>query len=99
MSEHLPEHRHVRLAEIAGELGISPTLPGAAEAGLEAVRRRGDGMDFLFLLHHGERPLTVRAVGDDLITGASARDGLRLAPGGAAVLTLAPDAPVELVED
>ena len=56
-------------------------------------------MDFLFLLHHGERPLTVRAVGDDLITGASARDGLRLAQGGAAVLTLAPDAPVELVED
>ena len=93
------EARDRRLAEIAAELGIGPTLPGAAEAGLEAVRRRGDGMDFLFLLHHGERPLTVRAVGDDLITGASARDGLRLAQGGAAVLTLAPDAPVELVED
>jgi beta-galactosidase len=93
------EARDRRLAAIAAELGITPTLPGAAEAGLEAVRRRGDGADHLFLLHHGEHPLTVHAAGDDLLTGASAREGLRLLPGGAAVLSLAPDAPIALLED
>ena len=93
------ETRDVHLAALAAELGILPTLPGAAEAGLEAVRRRGDGKDHLFLLHHGERPLTVRADGEDLLTGTSARDGLRLDPGGAAVLALAPEAPIHLLED
>jgi beta-galactosidase len=92
------EARDARLAELAAGLGIRPTLPGAAAAGLEAVRRRGDGADHVFLLHHGERPVTVRAPGEDLLTGASAREGLRLPAGGAAVLSLAPSAPIDLLE-
>src|SRR5690606_7203457 len=93
------ESRDAHLAALAAELGIAPTLPGAAEAGLEAVRRRGDGVEHLFLLHHGAAPVTVRGNGQDLLSGASARDGLRLEPGGAVVLSLAPETPIHLLED
>lgn len=85
------------LAGLAAQLGIAPTLPGAAAAGLEAVRRRGAGADHLFLLHHGERAVTVRAEGTDLVSGASATQGLVIEPGEVAVLALAPDGPADLV--
>ena len=90
--------RDAWLAAAAAELGIAPTLPGAAERGLEAVRRRGDGADHLFLLHHGSEEVTVRAAGTDLVSGRSAEDGLVLPAGGVAVLALAPDAPAHLLD-
>ncbi|HEX7353072.1 beta-galactosidase [Brachybacterium sp.] len=91
------DSRDAFLAETAARLGISATLTGAAERGLEAVRRRGDGADFLFLLHHGAEPVTVRGAGTDLVSGSSAARGLAVEPGGWAVIALAPDAPVEIV--
>ncbi|MEE1650184.1 beta-galactosidase [Brachybacterium sp. J144] len=93
------EARDQRLSALAAELGITPTLPGAAERGLEVVRRRSAGADHLFLLHHGAAPVTVRADGQDLLSGDSATGGLRLEPGESAVLSLAPDAPITLLED
>lgn len=85
------------LAGLAAARGISATVPGAAECGLEAVRRRGDGADHVVLLHHGTQPVTVRGEGADLLSGQDGRAGLRIAPGDAAVLAVPPGAPVELV--
>src|SRR5699024_4814428 len=85
------ESRDAFLAGTAQRLGIAPTLPGAAAVGLEAVRRRGDGADHLFLLHHGTAPVRVRGAGRDLISGQDAADGLEIAPGGWAVMALGPD--------
>ena len=89
--------RDAFLAETAQRLGIRPTLPGAAALGLEAVRRRGDGRDHVFLLHHGAESVTVRGAGTDLVSGRDASVGVEIEPGGWAVLTLAPEAGVELV--
>ena len=47
----------------------------------------------------GAAPVAVRAEGQDLLSGDSATGGLRLEPGGCAVLALAPDAPITLLED
>src|SRR5699024_7333033 len=77
-------------ADTAGRLGITPTLPGAAQQGLEAVRRRGDDADHLFLLHHGEEAVTVRGAGRDLVSGRDTAEGLRIEAGGSAVLRVAP---------
>ncbi|WP_232820134.1 beta-galactosidase [Brachybacterium sp. YJGR34] len=84
------------LADLCTRLGIAATVAGAAERGLEAVRRRGAGADHLFLLHHGDKEVTVRAEGTDLLTGVSAAEGLVIAAGGVAVLALAPDAEASL---
>lgn len=91
--------RDALLAGLAAELGIAPTLPGAAAAGLEAVRRRGAEADHLFLLHHGAAPVRVQAEGTDLVSGESAASGLVIAPGEVAVLSVAPDAPARLLPD
>ena len=91
------ESRDAFLAELAARLGIAPTLPGAAERGLEAVRRRGADQDVLFLLHHGTEPVTVQAEGTDLVTGQEAADGLAIAPGGWAVLATARDGAARIV--
>lgn len=85
------DSRDAFLAGTAARLGIVPTLPGAAERGLEAVRRRGADADHLFLLHHGEEAVTVHGAGRDLLSGRDAADGLRIEPSGAAVLRVAPD--------
>lgn len=84
------------LADTAARLGISATLPGAALRGLEAVRRRGDGADFLFLLHHGAQSVTVRGAGTDLVSESDAHGGLEIAAGGWAVLQLEPGGVAEL---
>jgi beta-galactosidase len=91
------EARDEYLADQARQLGVRPTLPGAAEKGLEAVRRRGRDADHLFLLHHGTEPATVAAPGVDLITQADCGNGITIEPGGVAVLALPPGASVELV--
>lgn len=72
------------LSESAAEAGIEALFPEARVFGVEAVRRRGGGGDYLFLLHHGELPVRVDGRGVDLITGAE--DRIELAPGRAAVI-------------
>lgn len=83
------------LATAASDAGAAPTVPGAAALGVEAVRRRGRESDFLFLLHHGaELGVIARGPGVDLLTGASAEAGMRIEPGGAAVLQVPGEAQV-----
>ena len=91
------DSRDAFLSGTAQRLGIRPTLAGAAELGLEVVRRRGDGADHVFLLHHGEEPVSVRAEGTELLSGRDAADGVQVEPGGVAVLALPPGAPLELL--
>lgn len=92
------ESRDAFLADTAQRLGILPTLPGAAVRGLEAVRRRSNGEDHVFLLHHGTESVTVRGEGRDLISGRDAAHGLDIEPGGWAVLALSPAEVLEIVE-
>lgn len=91
------DSRDAFLAAQAQGCGIRPTLPGAAEHGLEVVRRRGDGADHVFLLHHGTAALTVRGSGTELISGQDGAAGVRIDPGGVAVLAVEPGAPLGLV--
>ncbi|MFG1877136.1 beta-galactosidase [Sphaerisporangium sp. NPDC049003] len=55
-------------------------------AGVELVRRSGDGVNWLFALNHTAAEQEIAVTGTDLVTGASADDALRLAPGGFAVV-------------
>lgn len=71
-------------ADLATELGIAPVLAGALDFRIEAVRRRGASADYLFLLHHGDRPVSVFGTGTDLLTGAA--DRIRLEPGQVVVI-------------
>jgi beta-galactosidase len=91
------ESRDAFLTTATQRLGIRPTLPGAAELGLEVVRRRGADRDIWFLLHHGGAAVGVRAPGTDLVSGADAHDGLEIAPGGVAVIPLERADALELV--
>src|SRR5699024_6444334 len=84
------DSRDAFLAATAARLGITPTLPGAAQQGLEAVRRRGDRADHLFLLHHGEEAVTARGAGRGLVSGRATAARLRIEAGGSAVLRGAP---------
>ncbi|WP_199224506.1 beta-galactosidase [Serinibacter arcticus] len=86
------------LAARAADVGATATLAGAAEAGVEAVLRRGRETDHLFLLHHGEHePVTVQGAGTDVISGGSAEAGLTIEPGGFAVLRLSRGGPLPAI--
>ncbi|QKW14476.1 beta-galactosidase [Verrucosispora sp. NA02020] len=65
--------------------GVTPVCPGAP-AGVEAVRRLGDGVSWLFLLNHTDRAQRVPACGRDLLTDAEVDEAVTLSPGGVAVL-------------
>lgn len=71
------------LAGLASTAGVEPVLAGSAALGVEAVRRRGAAGDYLFLLHHGERPVRVDGRGVELLTDAV--DSIVLLPGQVAV--------------
>ncbi|MEH1099914.1 beta-galactosidase [Micromonospora sp. CPCC 205561] len=73
------------LTDAARSAGAAPVCPGAP-AGVEAVRRRGAGTSWLFLLNHTDRPQRVPAAGVDLLTGATIDPEVHLPAGGAAVL-------------
>jgi len=77
------------LAKILGEMvdqsGVVPLWPEPA-AGVELVRRRGDGMSCLFALNHTDSWHEVAARGTDLLTGAVVDGTLRLPPFGVAVV-------------
>ncbi|WP_432572724.1 beta-galactosidase [Kineococcus sp. SYSU DK005] len=53
---------------------------------VEAVRRRGAGVDHLFVLNHSRAAVRVQGPGVDLLTGAAAADGLVVPARGCAVL-------------
>ncbi|MGP9843949.1 beta-galactosidase [Brachybacterium sp. 107] len=91
------DSRDAFFASAAERLGIAPTLTGAAEQGLEVVRRRGDGPDHVFLLNHGSESVTVRGDGPELISGQDGASGVRIDPGDVGVIALAPGAPLDLL--
>lgn len=74
------------------EHGVGPVVPEAVGTGLEAIRRRGAAGTYLFLLHHGDRPVRITGAGHDLVTDAAADHGIVVAPGGYAVIRETPDA-------
>jgi beta-galactosidase len=84
-----------RVLDLAlADAGVGPELPGLPD-GVEATRRyAADGTGYLFLLNHGTTECHVPlphppAAGTDLLTGADATGGVRLAPLGAAVVRTA----------
>lgn len=99
LSAHLiQEDRDAFLLRQAREAGIGPVVPGAGLLGVEAVRRRGEHWDYLFLLHHGDADVVVHGTGTDLISDTTLDAGLRLAAGGTAVVRVEKGAGLELAE-
>ncbi|MEN5074646.1 beta-galactosidase [Isoptericola cucumis] len=74
------------VAGLLAEHGVQAVVPAAVGTGLEAVRRRGAHGSYLFLLHHGDRPLRVTGPGHDLVTGAATDGGITVRAGGVAVV-------------
>lgn len=73
------------LARIAAEAGVLPAAP--VPPGVEAVRRRHpDGREYLFLANDTSAEVTVAADGEVLTGGQATVDGVRVPPGGLAVL-------------
>ncbi|WP_448719277.1 beta-galactosidase [Microbacterium natoriense] len=72
------------LADLASRAGVVPVLEGASALGVEAVRRRGAGGEYLFLLHHGHRAVQIDGAGVDLLSGEA--DRILLEPGQVAVI-------------
>jgi beta-galactosidase len=54
------------LAKVCAQAGVEPALAGLPD-GVEAVRRRGAGDDFVFVLNHTGAPVAV--AGEDLLGG------------------------------
>lgn len=90
------ESRDTLVAEQASLAGIAPTIAGAQEQGVEAIRRRGVRADFLFLLHHGDRPVRFTGDGHELVYDQPAADGITLPPGGVAVVRVPRGGTVEI---
>jgi beta-galactosidase len=74
------------------EHGVGPVVPEAVGTGLEAIRRRGAAGTYLFLLHHGDRPVRVTGQGHDLVTDTPTDTGIVVPAGGYAVIRETPDA-------
>jgi beta-galactosidase len=74
------------------EHGVGPVVPEAVGTGLEAIRRRGAAGAYLFLLHHGDRPVRVTGQGHDLVTDTPTDTGIVVPAGGYAVIRETPDA-------
>jgi len=72
------------MAELVEEAGATATAD--VPAGVEAVRRVGEGGSWLFLLNHTDEEVSVPATGYDLIAQHSVDGAARLGPGGSAVL-------------
>ncbi len=66
------------MRDICKETGIAPCFP--AQKNLEAVRRKNETDEFLFLLNHGGEALEVTADADytDIMTGEKIPAGSRL---------------------
>ncbi|WP_433527892.1 beta-galactosidase [Micromonospora sp. CA-263727] len=80
------EDTYRRLLDTAARAaGAAPVHPDAP-AGVEAVRRRGERVSWLFLFNHTDREQRVPARGVELLTDAPVDAALALPPGGVAVL-------------
>lgn len=66
------------------ESGTSPVLEPVA--GLEVVRRAGEGRSYLFLINHGDRDASVQVRGQELISGQRSDGALTVAAGSVAVV-------------
>jgi beta-galactosidase len=80
------------VAALLAEHDVRAVVPEAAGTGVEAIRRRGAEATYLFLLHHGDRPVRVAGPGHDLVTDTPTDGGIVLPAGGYAVVREAPDA-------
>ena len=58
----------------------------AAPAGVEVVRRRGDGASYLFVVNHRDEAAELVARGRELLTGRHVDGALTVPAGGVAVL-------------
>lgn len=73
------------LTRVAAEAGVAPAA--SVPPGVEAVRRRHpDGREYLFLANDTAVAVTVAAEGEVLTGGQATADGVRVPPGGLAVL-------------
>lgn len=66
-------------ARIAGDAGVVRRLPSGDH--VEAVRRVSEDGSWLFLINHGDREESIRALGTDLVSDREA-DGTFLVPAG-----------------
>ena len=69
------------VANVLAELAVPVSTPG-----LEIVTRVSDDARYLFAINHGDVPVTVPAVGTELLTGAEITGGLTVAAGGVGVV-------------
>ncbi|MFC5380182.1 beta-galactosidase [Aquipuribacter nitratireducens] len=79
------------VAALAAAAGVRPVVPGLPP-GVDAVRRRGDGGSWVFVLDHTGEGARVPLAGTDLVTGraCSAEEPLVVGPGGVAVVREGP---------
>lgn len=69
---------------LIAESGVQPAL--AVPAGVEAVRRVGEGGGFVVVINHTEVPVAIDLTGTELISGADVEPGFTVAAGGCAVI-------------
>lgn len=72
------------LEEIVQAAGVTPAA--AVPRGVDAVRRRGAGSSWLFLVNHSRGAQTVPVRGTDLVSGRRADSVFRVPAGGIAVV-------------
>ncbi len=72
------------LARVLAEAGVSPAA--VVPAGVEVVRRSGDGASYLFVFDHTGEEQLVPADGVELLTGDTVRGTVRVPARGAAVV-------------
>ncbi len=77
------------IRHLAEKTGVRPPLD--VPQGVEVIRRRGEGKDFLFLLNHSEETATVDLTGvhgQELLTGRTAAGSWSLPARGVAILSI-----------
>jgi beta-galactosidase len=72
------------VADICAEAGLAPVL--AVPAGVEVVRRTGEGRSYLFVLNHTSDPVEVPAEGFDLRHNQPVDGSVLVSAGGAVVI-------------
>jgi len=76
--------RAALLDRVLAGAGVEPVV-GGLPSGVEVVRRRGDGVGFLFVMNHGDEAVDVPYEGTDLLTG-TAGPVTKVPAGGVAVI-------------
>ena len=76
--------RAALLDRVLADAGVEPVV-GGLPTGVEVVRRRGEGVSFLFVMNHGDEAVDVPYEGTDLLTG-TAGPVTKVPAGGVAVI-------------